>query len=1296
MRQLCQLGLLAAALISLWTTACAKRSAPQVEPPPETPAPAVVNVPAPPPPVPTAVAPAPAPTVVADQPLNVPPPPIEASTQEKYDAALLEALNFMAEKKYAEALVSLGTARALQNSEQVQREIDKIKSLLDQRSAADQTAQDIKTVINEGKPEEAAKLATAGLQQYGSTDEAEKLATLKRQADALAAPPAEDTPARQARFRREAEQALADKNLRAAAVAYEQALQCGDDPALHQQYDDLRATLARYDDNRKRAAELRRDPANLEDAITALQEAANAWDTLEVRQEIDLYTLALQKRRDRISVADFEVRGDVGIPAAGRTLAEELLPAFKRRFDLVERGQLSKVIEELHLEASELAENESDRREVGRLAKVRYLVLGSVTPLGGIVANARLVDVRSGLVVQTAKVVARGPEELLRLLPQLANQLMLTDEQKFAYEQRVATQTPVVVQPVVVAPLPPPPEPVIAGQPVPPPVIVFNPRPPDFGGVRVEDFDRLPLLPPAGQPALATQLVIEQETPVKQRLLQVAVDLGDNLFRRGRYREAHTQFELALNLSPGHFDLRVRLDRCKALLPPPPPPAVVVVTPPVVVAPRPRIAGLNFVVNAQPGVVPVGLGDWAADQMASYFAPTYEVVDRGQLFWYMGRLGLTVRDVAVDASARLWLGRAMNVRYFAFGVVQQTASFNVATHVVDAESGVRQGVGRVHVQDPQELKLRMAELARQTQTNPRQLAQLQRQTQENERQVNEVRRLLKNGQAAQAAALSQTALKQDPNNVALQALLSQAQQQAQAAALEEARRREAQQRQARALALQQQQAALIRQAEAARRQAQQEAAARSDAARRAQELQRRRAYDQLLALGRQAVQQRNYALAVEDFQSAVALNPTAAAGVRELAQAKTLAEQSTRARAADEQARRESDQRRQREAELARVRAQVEDQRRRREADEQARRKAQEARDQAAYAKLVDDGKRLLVQGKYDAAAATLQTARQMRKTEEVDRLIAQAAQQQAKAAADKQSAQARAELGRRQAEEKMNRDRAEAQAKRTRDQYTQALQQAQQAMAAKRYDQAVVKFQEADGLFHTDVALTGLRQAKDALAKEKAAADQARQKQAALEEQKRMAAKPSPKPQGDDAQKKRLEQYQTAMQAGGKALYADRYDDAVKAFSDALRAQPGDAQAANLLAEAQKAQAEQKRKQQAAQAKPPAPRPAMQPPPKPVQPAVNVQAAYSRQMQAAAAFEKQQKYDDAITAYKEALRLVPGDNKADAALHMATGQKLMKARKFADAAREFETVLKLSPGHAEAAKALKQAKQGR
>ena len=44
--------------------------------------------------------------------------------------------------------------------------------------------------------------------------------------------------------------------------------------------------------------------------------------------------------------------------------------------------------------------------------------------------------------------------------------------------------------------------------------------------------------------------------------------------------------------------------------------------------------------------------------------------------------------------------------------------------------------------------------------------------------------------------------------------------------------------------------------------------------------------------------------------------------------------------------------------------------------------------------------------------------------------------------------------------------------------------------------------------------------------------------------------------------------------------------------------------------------------------------------------------------MQVGATLEKQQKYDDALNAYKSALKLMPGDVKATVGVHMAGGRK--------------------------------------
>ncbi|MCI0431233.1 MAG: hypothetical protein L0210_11935, partial [Rhodospirillales bacterium] len=851
----------------------------------------------------------------------------------------------MAERRYPDALKALEAAQAVQDTEQVRQEIDKLRQRLDLQASAERTVQDIRAVLDGGQPQEASRLAATALQQYGGTDSAAQLTQLKLQADALTAARQGDQTARRSHFQQEADAALRDKNLRAAALAYEQVLLLGDDAALRRQLDELRATLTRYDDGRRRAAELRRDPERMEDALAALRDAAAAWDTLQVRQEIDDCTLALQKQRDRISVADFEVRGDIGIPFAGRALADDLLPAFKSRFDLVERGQLGKVLDELRLEAGALADNEHARQEVGRLARIRYLVVGSVTPLNGITAHARLIEVRTGLIVQTAKLVVPTSGELQKRLPQLAALLLMTDEQKLEFEHRLAQQAAAEVRPIAPpAMLPPAPVVVAVADPVPPPIITYTPRPPAFGNLVIEDFRRPP-------PAVTVESGIVRSNPIRQRQLHLHIELGDNLFRRRRYHEAQRHFELALALASDRQEVLLRIERCKPFLPPPPPPPVVVVVapqPPVVVVARPRIAVFNFLVNCRPGLVPPAFGDWATDYLASYYAPRYEVIERGEVCWYMGRLGITMREVLHDPHARRALAQALGARFFVFGVIQETASFNVETHFMDAESGQNQATGKIHVQDQNELKLRMQELVKQT-SSPADQPRLAQQGKESEKVLNDARRLMQAGQHTKAAETAQAGLKQDPNNVALQTLVQQARQ----AEQEAARRREADRVRAEAEAARKHQEALARQAQAARLQAEKEAKARDEAARRAQEAQREQAYQQQLAQGQQALKQGNYPQAIQFLQSALALKPNDAAATRELAQAKVKQDEAVRARAAAEQAQREAEQRKQREAELAKVRQRVEEERKRREAEELARRKEQETRDQAEYAQLV-------------------------------------------------------------------------------------------------------------------------------------------------------------------------------------------------------------------------------------------------------------------------------------------------------------------------------------------------------
>jgi tetratricopeptide (TPR) repeat protein len=419
-------------------------------------------------------------------------------------------------------------------------------------------------------------------------------------------------------------------------------------------------------------------------------------------------------------------------------------------------------------------------------------------------------------------------------------------------------------------------------------------------------------------------------------------------------------------------------------------------------------------------------------------------------------------------------------------------------------------------------------------------------------------------------------------------------------------------------------------------------------------------------------------------------------------------------------------QKRQQAAELPRCRAQLRAERQHWEAEELARRKSQEARDQAAYTRLIEDGKRLLTHQQYDIAVATLQTARHLRKTDEVEHLLSQA---QAKKEAARGKADATARIAQIQKREQDRQRAAEVEKHLTRARtalaarnlngaaraiasaaqlapkdpavlqaqqdleqarkavaaeadkakrlaaYQEALRSGRASLAARRYDAAVKAFTEAQRLSpHDPSAMALLQQAVKARDDARAAAAAELKKQ--------------------QEQERRRGDFTRWMAQGQTAMAGKRFAEAVKAYGEALKVQPGHVGATTALREAQQA---------LVAFRTPSPRPTPSPPPVPKPVVVNIQAEFSRQMQAGAAFDNQQKFAEAVGAYKMALQLVPGDARAAAALkvaqfslHMAEGQKARAARRFADAVREFDAALQLFPNHPGATAALKQARQGR
>src|SRR5262245_50314949 len=106
-----------------------------------------------------------------DPAVNMPPPITDPDERARFDAALATAAERMAEKKWDEALAAVEAARSIQtNNELIDSTVARLRSRREQEISAEQTANNIQTVLDEGKPEDAARLAAEALLQFGNTD----------------------------------------------------------------------------------------------------------------------------------------------------------------------------------------------------------------------------------------------------------------------------------------------------------------------------------------------------------------------------------------------------------------------------------------------------------------------------------------------------------------------------------------------------------------------------------------------------------------------------------------------------------------------------------------------------------------------------------------------------------------------------------------------------------------------------------------------------------------------------------------------------------------------------------------------------------------------------------------------------------------------------------------------------------------------------------------------------------------------------------------------------------------------
>ncbi|HVK11693.1 MAG TPA: hypothetical protein VM597_23175, partial [Gemmataceae bacterium] len=1202
-------------------------------------------------------------------------PTLSAPTgAEKYEASVSKAFLLMAENKDKEALESLQAARAAQETDFVKTEIERLEAKIAKTEAAETAADDIQEVLDGGNGDEAAKLASEALAQYGDGPVGDRLAALKRQADALASASLEDA-AKKKRFLDDAETARAANNYRAAVLAYEQAVANGADPGDKKDtYEEIRVKVAKYDECRTKAAGLKKDPYQLEDALENYKIAAQNWDTPQVRQEISEAEAAITNRKDRVAIVDFEEVNDVGVPRAGHIIAEEMIGHMRPRYDVVERSQVNALLQEMKLDHVALSQDDEGRTEFGRLARARYVVLGSVNKLSGIHVNARLVDTRTGLVVQTARMVAATPEEMTNRLPAVGRMLQMTDDEKRAYEQRLAAEARPVTPPPPAATIPePPPAPAAAPAAAPAPIVIYNARPPAYGAVTVTDFDGLRVIEVGAAPPPVV-VVTEAPVVVRDRAFFVAVEVGDNCFRRGDYRTALRHFEFALSLNPGHAGLRYRVDMCRPLCPPP------------VVVPifRPRLVVLPFAEFRDPfrpfSTIPPGLGVWTANAIAPYYAGRYDIVGDGELYWWMGRLGLSMRDVLTDPYARLCLGRALGARFFLMGALREVASFDATTHVIDAEWNRQVYGARVRVNNAAELRYRLPELANLTFVPPAQQVVVVQQQQVVQRKVVAAQLEFKAGNFRIALGMYKEVLTTNPGHYEARQAMVQLEFRSRQAEIEAQRQAAWQQQQGFYQAQRERQIALAARTEGARQQARRDAAVIGAQQQTIRAQQQLIAQQNLLAQAQLARRQNNLERRVSLLESASALKRDDAV-LNELAQAKAELAVERQKRLAAEQTAREAEIKRKRDVELEKVKGQLALEQQKRRQEQEAQKKALSAKAETEYAQFVDQGQKAMAAQKYGAAASAFQAARRIKPSPEVEKLVSSALVEQARADAEKKGDAEKKKLETQLAQEAARNKQLEQQNVALKARYQAALAKAQDAMKQKKYEEAYTSYKIAATTIQTDEAEAGVKQASAELARAKAATA-AEDKRKGAEELKTAAVN-----------KKRTE--------GRSALAAKQYGKAIDAFEDAARLNPADVEIQKELTKARaardEAQLAARRAKEAEQA------------------GAKVQKLVAGGQQNL----KAKQYDAAIVAFNEALALAPDNAAAKAGLaeaqkadgesakdeaakaaarkkredydrFMRQGQAALKLKQYSDALGLFQKAQETLPGDATSAQLIK------
>jgi hypothetical protein len=799
--------------------------------------------------------------------------------------------------------------------------------------------------------------------------------------------------------------------------------------------------------------------------------------------------------------------------------------------------------------------------------------------------------------------------------------LLMNDENRLQYAARLAQLGPT---PAVIAE-----EPVLAAEPeassnAEQPVFALCMRGPETGAVQAQDLLAIPT-EASSKPAAS-------EHPVRSRARAVALEIGDNCFRRGLFRDAHSQYQIALSLSGNPIELMTRIERCRPYLPP------------NASASRPRVAVFDVAGSAEKSSR--DLGGWSAESLASQLPPALQAIGREELNWYLYRLGLTLNDLIHDSAARFYLARALDARYLILGVLRSgSTGMEASAIMIDAEIGRRVSATSARAVDRADLRECWRDIARDlwfgTGDSPADAERC-------DALVKEARQLAADGKFSPAVDRLVEARKLRPRSVRLQSLQDQYSRKASEAQDNAAREAESKARTARLDGERAKRLELLKAVETAQK---------VPTPRKYSEIEWQRWLDQrhtqLVAEARAARAANSYDLADQLLSTAFALRPRVEVA-EELGQVRAQMTNLAQTRGRRDTADREEVQRRQREKDLAALRARLDGERSQRVREEESRLQVLRDADRNEYGRLIELSRAAQREKQYETSLAALFTARRINPGDEVERLLASALIAQAREVAKSRSEKELNDLNTRLANDASSRTKLESLIRRHQNFHGEALKSGEQALRYRQFDRAIKQYQEALQNVRSDAALGGLRLALDEQIRAKATADA---------ESKRA-----------EADKKTESETARLIVVGRVAFGSGKFDEALTAFRQAKDLSPANIDAIAWLAKTEQTQKERGTVVQDHKAAASA--------------ATTADPSQSKTAGISEAKSKSEPSDDASN--DPAVRL-----RRDVRRLVDQGRTAIAERRFDDAQKALNAALKLLPGDLEAKRWLAQIKNG-